>query len=109
MTAAFVAACATVACAVSVPATQAATQTGGPCSKQTAQKVEPDTVARVVCGAFAGPGREGVVGNITNGTCMPFLGWDVFVLTGGNWARLPLGAHGGFSGYPVVVVGNGLK
>jgi len=108
-TAAFIAALAALACAFSVPSARAATQTGGPCSTQTAQKLEPDKVSNVVCGAFAGPGSTAMVVNVTNGTCMPFLGWDAFVLTGGNWTRLPLGAHGGFTGYPVVAVGNDLK
>lgn len=82
---------------------------GGPCSKLTAQKLNPDTVLSVVCGAFLGPGSQAMVANLTNGTCLPSFSWNLYVLKGGSWQEVQLGAHGGFTGYPVVAVGNELK
>src|SRR5262245_8659118 len=82
---------------------------GGACSKQTAQQLEADTVASVLCGAFAGPDSQAMVVRLTNGTCLPFLSWDVFMQKGGAWTKLPLTGHGGFSGYPVTAVGTDLK
>ncbi len=82
---------------------------GGPCTKVTAGKLEIDTVASVVCGAFLGPGSRAMVVNLTTGNCLPFVGWDVFALTGGAWQKVPLPAHGGLSGTPVVAAGAGLR
>lgn len=108
-TKAFAAALAALACAICIPASAAARQTGGPCSKQTAQALEPNPVGNVICGAFAGPGSQAMVVNVSSATCLPFVGWDVFVRTGGSWTRLRLSAHGGLTGYPVVAVGTDLR
>jgi hypothetical protein len=86
-----------------------AVRVGGSCSKATAQSLSADQVIEVLCGAFAGPGSQAMAVMYTNGTCLPFLGWDVYVLKGGSWTKLQLTGHGGLTGKPLVAVGSDLK
>ena len=81
----------------------------GPCSQPTAQQLELDRVASVLCGAFLGPGSQAMVVQLTGGTCLPFLGWQVFVLREGAWRPVPLAPHGGPSGHPVTAVGSDIR
>jgi hypothetical protein len=45
----------------------------------------------VACGAFVGPGMQGMAATIANGTCWPNVGWVVFGSSGGAWQRVPGG------------------
>ena len=93
-------------CVSSAPASGAGTAS---CSATTAKSLEPDKVVAVACGSFAGPGSQVMLVNLTTGVCMPFVGWDVFLLQGGAWKRLSLPAHGGLTGSPAVPTGNDIR
>jgi hypothetical protein len=82
---------------------------GGSCSKTTAQQLTPDKVVGVLCGSFLGPGSTTMVEMTTSGVCAPFATWDLYRLYGGSWQRVELPGHGGYSGTPVVAVGDDLR
>ena len=103
---AVIALCAAV-CAAAAGTSLAAS--GASCSAATAKTLEVDRVARVACGAFAGPGSHVMLVNLTTGVCMPFVRWDVFLLRGSVWKQLPLPDHGGLTGIPAVPVKNGIR
>jgi len=50
-----------------------------------------------------------MVVSLTTGVCLPFVGWELYVLRGGSWQHVILPPHGGLSGHPVVKVGNDLQ
>jgi hypothetical protein len=95
--------------AVAARAATAGPPVSGGCSQATAQRLEIDRVAGVLCGAFLGPGSAAMVASLTTGTCLPFVGWSVYALRDGAWQPVPLGAHGGLSGEPPVAVGTDIR
>jgi hypothetical protein len=56
----------------------------------------PNPIARVLCGAFGGPGSQAMVAIFARGTCLPNFGWAAFRFTGGEWQLVPNGSHPGF-------------
>jgi len=68
----------------------------------------PKPVARVLCGAFAGPGSQAMVAIFARGTCLPNFGWAVFSFTGGAWQLVTNGSHPGFV-IALVAVGSDLR
>ena len=49
----------------------------------------PNPIARVLRGAFAGPGSQAMVAIFARGTCLPNYGWAAFSFTGGEWQLVP--------------------
>ena len=68
----------------------------------------PNPIARVLCGAFAGPGSQTMVAIFARGTCLPNFGWAAFTFTGGEWQLVPNGSHTGFV-IALVAVGSDLR
>jgi hypothetical protein len=68
----------------------------------------PKPIARVLCGAFAGPGSQAMVAIFARGTCLPNFGWAAFRFTGGEWQLVPNGSHPRFV-TTLVAVGSDLR
>ncbi len=81
----------------------------GPCARATAQGLTVDRVAGVLCGAFLGPGSQAMVVSLTTGNCLPYVGWELYVLKAGAWQHVPLPPHGGLSGHAPRAAGNDIQ
>lgn len=68
----------------------------------------PNPIARVLCGAFAGPGSEAMVAIFARAICLPNYGWAAFRFTGGEWQLVPNGSQTHFVS-ALVAVGSDLR
>jgi hypothetical protein len=93
---------AAVAASLAVVAPAPAQSGGADCSLAAADAaliaaghpVEPNAThaaGQVACGAFLGPGSQGMAATIANGTCWANVGWLVFAFRDGAWQLVPGG------------------